>query len=292
MILRPAGPDDAAAVAELFGSVEEMVLGRPSTLDEQAVHGWWQNIDFETNTWLFEEYGTFVAGAFGKVFGDRGNGAGAVRPSAEGHGLGTRLIQLLQERLADEGARRIHSWALAGDENASELFRLQGYGEARRFWEMAIDFDEEPPEPTVPAEPFQERYARAFHAAIEEAFEDHWEPHPEPFEAFWERQRARTNYDPTLWFVIRDGDEIAAVARNEMRAGDGYVGVLGVRRPWRGRGYGRALLLHSFREFHRRGARRATLGVDAANPTGATHLYESAGMHVDQEEIVWEKRLG
>jgi hypothetical protein len=32
--------------------------------------------------------------------------------------------------------------------------------------------------------------------------------------------------------------------------------------------------------------------VDAANPTGATHLYESAGMHVDQEEIVWEKQLG
>ena len=292
MILRPAGPDDAAAVAELFGSVEEMVLGRPSTLDEQAVHGWWQNIDFETNTWLFEEYGTFVAGAFGKVFGERGNGAGAVRPSAQGRGLGTRLIQLLQERLAEEGARRIHSWALAGDEDASELFRLQGYGEARRFWEMAIDFAEEPPEPTVPVEDFQERYARAFHAAIEEAFEDHWEPHPEPFEAFWERQRARTNYDPTLWFVIRDGDEIAAVARNEMRAGDGYVGVLGVRRPWRGRGYGRALLLHSFREFHRRGARRATLGVDAASPTGATHLYESVGMHVDQEEIVWEKQLG
>jgi mycothiol synthase len=292
VILRPARPDDAAAVAELFGSVEEMVLGRPSTLDEQAVHGWWQNIDFETNTWLFEEYGTFVAGAFGKVFGDRGNGAGAVRPSAQGQGLGTRLIQLLQDRFAAEGARRAHSWALAGDENASELFRLQGYGEARRFWEMAIDFAEEPPEPAVPAEPFQERYARAFHAAIEEAFEDHWEPHPEPFEAFWERQRARTNYDPTLWFVIRDGDEIAAVARNEMRAGDGYVGVLGVRRPWRGRGYGRALLLHSFREFHRRGARRATLGVDAANPTGATHLYESAGMHVDQEEIVWEKQLG
>jgi hypothetical protein len=36
---------------------------------------------------------------------------------------------------------------------------------------------------------------------------------------------------------------------------------------------------------------RATLGVDAANPTGATRLYESVGMHVEQEEIVWEKTL-
>jgi mycothiol synthase len=291
VILRPATPADAAAVAELFGSVEEMVLGRPSTLDEQAVHGWWQNIDFETNTWLFEEYGAFVAGAFGKVFGSRGNCAGAVRPSAQGRGLGTRLIQLLQERLGDEGAKRMHSWALAGDGNASALFEEQGFHEARRFWEMAIDFDEEPPPPAVAGEPFREEDAQAFHAALEEAFEDHWEPHPETFESFWQRQRARTNYDPSLWFVIRDGDEIAAVARNEMRAGAGYVGALGVRRAWRGRGYGRALLLHSFREFHRRGARRATLGVDAANPTGATHLYESVGMHAEQEEIVWEKVL-
>jgi mycothiol synthase len=289
MNVRHATTADAAAVAELFGSVEEAVQGRPSTLDEQAVHGWWQGIAFATNTWLFEEDGTLLAGAFGKVFGDRGNGAGAVRPSALGRGLGTRLIELVERRLAEEGARRIHSWALAGDARASELFPRHGYHEVRRFWEMAIDFDGEPPTPAVAPDVFRERDAPAFHAALEEAFEDHWEPHPESFEAFWERQRARTNYDPSLWFVIRDGDEIAAIARNEMRAGAGYVGALGVRRAWRGRGYGRALLLHSFREFHRRGATRATLGVDAANPTGATHLYESVGMHAEQEEIVWEK---
>jgi ribosomal protein S18 acetylase RimI-like enzyme len=82
-----------------------------------------------------------------------------------------------------------------------------------------------------------------------------------------------------------------AIARNEQRASGGYVGSLGVRRAWRGRGYGRALLLHSFREFRRRGMTRATLGVDAANPTGATHLYESVGMHVDLEAVVWEKSL-
>jgi ribosomal protein S18 acetylase RimI-like enzyme len=76
-----------------------------------------------------------------------------------------------------------------------------------------------------------------------------------------------------------------------MRASGGYVGVLGVRRPWRGRGYGRALLHHSFREFRRRGATHATLGVDAANATGATQLYKSVGMRVEQEEIVWEKVL-
>jgi hypothetical protein len=37
MNIRPATKEDAAAFAELFGSVEEAVLGRPSTLDEQTV---------------------------------------------------------------------------------------------------------------------------------------------------------------------------------------------------------------------------------------------------------------
>jgi ribosomal protein S18 acetylase RimI-like enzyme len=65
-----------------------------------------------------------------------------------------------------------------------------------------------------------------------------------------------------------------------------------VRPGWRGRGYGRALLQHSFREFRRRGYTRAALGVDADNATGATQLYESVGMHAEQEMAVWEKVLG
>ena len=232
-----------------------------------------------------------MAGAFAELHGSRANSAGAVRPSAQGRGLGARLLELVEERMAVEKAERIHSWTVAADERASELLERRGYREVRRFWDMAIDFEDEPAEPTVEIETFREQDARAFHAANEEAFEDHWEPHPSEFETWWERQRARTNYDPSLWFLIRDGDEVAAIARNELRGGGGYVGSLGVRPAWRGRGYGRALLLHSFREFRRRGMARATLGVDAANPTGATHLYESVGMHVDLEAIVWEKAL-
>ena len=156
---------------------------------------------------------------------------------------------------------------------------------------MASELEVEPPEPSVAVTTFEEEDAPAFHAALEEAFAEHWEHDPESFDDWWTRQRRRTNYDPSLWFVVRDGDELAAVARNEVRRLGGYVGSLGVRGPWRGRGYGRALLLHSFREFRRRGMTRALLGVDAANATGATRLYASVGMHVEQENVVWEKVL-
>jgi mycothiol synthase len=289
--VRPATRDDLAAVAELFGSVEEAVTGRPSRLDAMTVEGWLQTVSFETNTWLLEEAGRLVAGAFAQRFGPRGNSAGAVRPSARGRGLGGQLIDLIEARLGEEGAERLHSWTVAGDTAADALFEGRGYREVRRFWEMAIELEGEPPEAPADVEPFDEGDAKAFHAALEEAFADHWEQRPEPFEEWWERQRRRTNFDPSLWFVIRDGDELAGVVRNEARPPAGYVGAIGVRRAWRGRGYGRALLLHSFREFRRRGMTRATLGVDAANPTGATHLYESVGMHVDLEVIVWEKTL-
>jgi mycothiol synthase len=289
--VRPATKDDLGAIAELFASVEEAVSGRPSRLDATTVDGWLQTTAFDTNTWLFEEDGRLLAGAFAQQFGVRGNSAGAVRPSAWRRGLGTRLIELVEGRFADGGAERLHSWTVAGDEGADELFRGRGYREARRFWEMAIELGTEAAEPSVRVEPFTEEDAPAFHAVLEESFAEHWEHQPESFEEWWPRQRGRTNFDPSLWFVVRDGSELVGVVRNEARPPAGYVGALGVRPAWRGHGYGHALLLHSFREFRSRGMTGATLGVDAANSTGATKLYESVGMHVELETVVWEKRL-
>ena len=99
-------------------------------------------------------------------------------------------------------------------------------------------------------------------------------------------------FDPGLWFVVRDGPGVAAVCRceGERRSG-GYVAMLGVRPAWRKRGLGLALLRHAFREFHRRGERRVTLGVDSENETGATRLYERAGMHVEVEHAVFGREL-
>lgn len=71
----------------------------------------------------------------------------------------------------------------------------------------------------------------------------------------------------------------------------GYVGTLGVRRAWRKRGVGLALLRHSFGEFQRRGKPRAALHVDASNLTGALRLYESAGMHVHLASDMYEKEI-
>jgi GNAT superfamily N-acetyltransferase len=161
----------------------------------------------------------------------------------------------------------------------------------RRFYQMAIELTVPPEVPAgVAIDNLRPGEERAFHAALEEAFQDHWEHRGQPFEVWWERRGNTPAFDPLLWLVVRDGDEIAAVSRSEVnRNGGGYVGHLAVRRPWRGRGYAKALLLRTFREFWDRGIRRVTLGVDAESPTGATHLYERVGMHVESDNVIFEK---
>ena len=58
---------------------------------------------------------------------------------------------------------------------------------------------------------------------------------------------------------------------------------------WRKRGLGLALLLQAFNEFYQRGDRTVGLGVDAQSLTGATRLYEKAGMHVTRRYDTYEK---
>ena len=61
--------------------------------------------------------------------------------------------------------------------------------------------------------------------------------------------------------------------------------------PGAGRGLGHALLLGVFGELYRRGFTRVGLEVDAASETGATRLYERAGMRVTRRYDWYERRL-
>jgi ribosomal protein S18 acetylase RimI-like enzyme len=133
--------------------------------------------------------------------------------------------------------------------------------------------------------------ADAFHGALDEAFAEEWGHEPD-LGLDWRSVRERRHPDRSLWFAVKDGDDMAAAAvADEERGGMGWVAAIGVRKPWRRRGLGKALLLHCFRALHARGKRKIGLGVDAENPTGATRLYERAGMHVERTTVWFEKTL-
>ena len=296
MSMRPATPDDLDEMLDLVRADEEQLLGRRSRVGMSDLRQWLSRVDLAEDAWLLEEDGQLVAFGWGETHVGLGLAVGVVHPQAKGRGIGARLVERSERRLREQGATRVHQVALAADTNAPALFTARGYREVRRFYEMAIELDGPPPSPVLPdglaIEPFDDAHAREFYDALDESFRDHWEHHSIPFEQWWEQKRGAPDFDPTLWFLIRDAGEVAAVVRNDPnRSEGGQVAAIGVRRPWRGRGLGRALLLHTFGEFHRRGVTRISLGVDSQNATGATKLYESVGMEVEIEQVVFERTL-
>lgn len=58
---------------------------------------------------------------------------------------------------------------------------------------------------------------------------------------------------------------------------DGWIGSLGVLRPWRRRGVATALIERSLHAFAAAGFTHAMIGVDSANPSGAAGLYRKLG---------------
>jgi ribosomal protein S18 acetylase RimI-like enzyme len=197
----------------------------------------------------------------------------------------------------------VHVACFGGNEAAVRLFRALGYELVRTFWVMETDLAAAPPPPVldeaIRIRTFErERDERPVHAALAEAFEDHWGGTFSSFERWLhdEIEGEGSRFDPTLWFVALDGDEVVGAASSTAGSAQdeeaAQVTLLGVRRAWRRRGVGLALLRTAFDEFHRRGIARAQLGVDAASPTGATRLYQRAGMHSIRSWEVWEKRVG
>ncbi len=231
-----------------------------------------------------------------------------VDPRHWGRGISTSLLRLGEERAAQTvdrappGARVVLQVArFAHNESARALFEELGYAYARTFWMMRIELEAPPPMPEIPPDieirsfdPAKE--AHAVYATLVGAFEDHW-GHGFPSFELWRHHTidGGSRFAPELWFVAHEGDEVVGVAAcfgGSPRDPDAAeVDDLGVRRKWRRRGIGRALLLTAFAEFHRRGLRRAELGVDSESLTGATRLYERAGMHVAYRWEFWEKEL-
>jgi ribosomal protein S18 acetylase RimI-like enzyme len=169
---------------------------------------------------------------------------------------------------------------------------------------MAIKMEAPPSEPTWPdgitVRAFdRQRDAHALVHAIREAFNDHWghveRPYEEVYEEWVTRMDEDPSFDPSLWFMAVDGEEIVGFSNCYDVTGEGIdvaaVEELGVRRPWRRRGIALALLQHSFGELYRRGQKTVTLWVDVESLTGATQLYEKAGMRVRHRSDHYEKML-
>ncbi len=172
-----------------------------------------------------------------------------------------------------------------------------GYHKVRRFSRMQIVMDVPLPAPIWSEDitirtmvPGQDE--RAIYEAMEAAFPDHWGHSSETFEQWMARHSdARQPARPTGVSGDGGGETVAGAAICMYLEDFGWVDTLGVRRPWRKHGLGLALLHHVFGDFYRRGTHEVGLGVDAQSLTGATRLYERAGMHPLPHYDAYEKEL-
>lgn len=288
---------DAPAVAALVIAYERSLYG-DTTYSLGDLEAEWEAIDLAQDALVLVDGEEIVA--FGSLH-DRGElwrVEGYVHPEHRGRGIGTELARALEATAASRGARRLQHSVAEPDDAGRRLLEGLGYEPMRVFRELRIDLDEAPRPPVLPAGLVAGRFeaardAEAFHAAQQEAFADHWEFRPRAFSDWREFHIETERFDPSLWGVVRAGDEIAAGAICEAnRYGGGWVGVLFTRRPWRGQGVGRALLLEAFGKFWERGERSVGLSVDADGSLGAFQLYESAGMRPVLGWVMYETELG
>ena len=225
----------------------------------------------------------------------------ALHPDARGRGLGQLLLEAVETVAREHVDGRPNSLIRAAfghaNESARALYEQNGYAYVRSFFRMEIELDERPEKPDWPegfdVRPFRTGDERLLYEIVTDAFRDHWEgDRRQSFEDFVRYDFAEETFRPGSTFVAYHGDEPVAELISAHRFGMGWIASLGVRRPARRQGLGEALLRHAFCALYDEGERRVGLGVDAENPTGATRLYERAGMHVAAQWDSYDKKIG
>lgn len=221
---------DLNAVAQLIYDVCEADGDTTMAVTpEELKHEWKkEGFNLETDAFLVETKDGRVVG-FEEFGNEKGHyqlhADGYVHPEFKGLGIGTSLLQKIGERapaeihLAEPDLRVfIRSTMDNKDEDGHTLHKAEGYSPIRYHWCMEIKLQAAPPAVTWPVSIVLRPFAKDEHAvaawqAQNESFRDHWGSHDVTFEDFSHSRFDDPEYDPTLWALAWDGDEVAGIWR-------------------------------------------------------------------------------
>jgi mycothiol synthase len=299
--LRPPRREDAAAIAAALNE-----FNRPADFDldspeEVAVWLEFPSFDLERDVRVAVVDGQIVG--YSEAFDPSGDGNfvfADVRAGPAHRDAGVALLDFVEERAREVAVPggKIKIWTAEKADDWRKFLEARGYELHRYSLRMIAGLENEPPQPAWP-EGISVRTLRGeederpAYELEQETFADQGDDYvPESFED-WRHWMRRDPFEPELWFLAFAGDELIGISlcRGEWAGNPefGWVSVLGVRKAWRRKGLGSALLLHSFRELRARGKTRVGLGVRADNATGAVRLYERVGMKVQWRHLWYEK---
>jgi ribosomal protein S18 acetylase RimI-like enzyme len=276
MMIRPATDGDRAAVLALGVAEEAAWFGEPEVSAE------------EVGEWIDDEGGVaggvVAAGEDGGVLGFASPGHNAAvflaDPTAT-DAVADALLPWLRER-----GDAVELMTFAGDAARVAAFERHGLRHLRSSFSMERPESAGP----VPAATFPEgvdvapyRLGDADEAVHRLVYVDaEWASVPGHAERDLDSWREKERPCQSLFLARRDGRPVGWVAGRVLDRGRGYVSTLAVSRDERGRGLGRALLLHAFADLEGAGARGLALDVQAHNDS-ALGVYRSVGLEVERE---------
>jgi GNAT superfamily N-acetyltransferase len=295
-VVRPADARDIEAVYYVVAKQKTFDFGSAM----MSMDNWqrkWGNLNLENDT--------LTAFADGKLAGyaelldgdspfiyleDRGN-----------VDLAYQLLMLLEQKAARRAKGSVERATQVSERNQLllQLYASSGYRSNLSFLIMELRLDEPPALP---------QWAEAIHARAfvpgqdeqityevdEEAAKDKGYHSPLDYEGWVKRMGMdRESFDSGIWFLACEKEKVVGVVLNahDKEPNTVWVDHLSVKREWRKKGIGKALLLYSFGEFYKRGLHVVKLSVDSKSLTNAPRLYESVGMMTVQQYHIYKKNL-
>jgi mycothiol synthase len=298
--LRPARPDDLAAIHRLVRRVEVAdripIVTPAGELDEWRTD---PHFSFADDSRVVEAGGELAA--WGRVWYRPSDSLkvrvfllGGVDPAHRRRGLGGALFawQLGRAReilgAAPHDLRGvIRTQAYDFEDSAVALYERHGLVPVRYVDELVRPLDRIEPVPGlegVALAPWDPARSEELRHVYNEGFSGDGGATPLDRDA-WSHQQTTFGMRFDLSWMALCAGEVAAFSLNAHFPGDeevtgrrdGWIRFLATRRAERRRGLGSALLLASCHRFRDAGFSHAMLGVDSDNPSGAYRLYERVG---------------
>lgn len=310
------GPEDFRAIVAVQEACRERDQvdvysareGIPTVASLENMYG---KLEPESPDWLFAEVdGTVVGYTHVQWWTETGPlevylHLGWVVPNWRGRGIGRTLLRWAEQRSQEIHAHRAphHAATFAANcsstqPDAQRLLHHAGYEAARLVSDMiCLDLVHVPPMSNLPTgltdRPIDSEDARQVYDAYKDAWRGGvWGITPETdadYQAFLDDNVRTPLFDPSLWQVAWDGEEVAGFVIAVLDGGVGKFPEVAVRKRWQRRGVGTTLMSRAMRLLREREASQLRIITNADNPVGAKTVYERLGFREVKQHGLYRK---